>query len=629
MYQILISGTMIFLWFFILVCLNSSHAQQYYDQSECPSNISYPGSRYTCNMFQNSCSTYVVYRANQHFQTIANISDLFHMDSDAMLRLNNLTSPSDVLKPGREVLIPINCSCSGQYFQASFSYMVSEKTSYSEIACGVFEGLLKSSTLTEENSVQVINVGAELRVPLRCACPDNLASKKGVKYLVTYPFIEGDVPILLSKRFGISPEDLWLVNNLAPPNPTVFPNTTILVPLREPPVLNFNIPDSPPPAPAFLPTISVVKPNNSTRLRSLYIAGSVVGFSLLLLALIACVVLYRRALKKWKPEKLHSFNARSSPLSISTVRSPLKSSLTGRSSSPMSTCLSPDILAGLKYSLFNYSIEEIRKATRDFNEENKTGALVYRGVINNAEVMIKQMTFVETSHVIDVHSKINHINILNLEGVSYGESDLSWSYLVFELPSNGCLRDCLSHTSNPLEWSRRTQIAFDIATGLHYLHCCTSSYAHLNINSRNIFVTENWRAKLANIGTLSALGSSENKGWVAPEYLLYGSASEKVDIFAFGVVLLELISAREDIDGKLFKESIKFLGGGDSEGGFLEQLRSFMDQQLEDYPLAEALCLAVLAKACVEDDPLHRPSIDDIIKVLARMVGPEVDRHVW
>ncbi|XP_004291632.1 PREDICTED: lysM domain receptor-like kinase 4-like [Fragaria vesca subsp. vesca] len=621
---------MIYFWFFILVCLNSGHAQQYYDGSECSSNFSYAGSRYTCKMFQDSCRTYVVYRANQHFQTIADIADLFHMNSDAMLRLNNVTAPFVVLQSGREVLIPINCSCSGQYFEASLSYMVSKVTSYSEIACGVFEGLLKSSTLAEENSVQAIITGTELRVPLRCACPDNLASKKGVKYLVTYPFIEGDGPILLSKRFNISPEELWLVNHLVPPNPTVFPSTTLLVPLRDTPVLNFDIPDSPPPAPGFLPTISVVKPNNNTRLRSSYIAGSVVGLSLLLLALIACVVLFRRVLKKRKVENLHSFNARSSPLSISTVRSPLKSGLTGRSSSPVSSCLSPDILAGLKYSLFNYSIEEIKRATRDFNEENKTGAQVYRGVINNGEVMIKQMTSVETSHVIDVHSKINHINILNLEGVSYGESDLSWSYLVFELPSNGCLRDCLSHTSNPLEWSRRTQIAFDIATGLHYLHCCTfPSYAHLNINSRNIFVTENWRAKLANIGTLSALGSSENKGWVAPEYLLHGSASEKVDIFAFGVVLLELISAREDIDGKLFKESIKFLGGGDSEGGFLEQLRSFMDQQLEDYPLAEALCLAVLAKACVEDDPLHRPSIDDIIKVLARMVGPEVDCHVW
>ncbi|XP_050368646.1 lysM domain receptor-like kinase 4 [Argentina anserina] len=621
---------MILFWFFILVCLDSSQAQQYYDGIECASSLSYPGSRYTCNMFQNSCRTYVVYRANQQFQTIADISSLFHMDYDAMLRLNNLTSHSVVLRSGREVLIPINCSCSGQYFEASFSYLVSKIMSYSEIACGVFEGLLKSSTLAEENLAQAINMGDELRVPLKCACPDNSTSVKGVEYLVTYPFIEGDGPILLSKRFGISPEDLSFVNNLEPPNPTVFPNTTILVPLRKPPVLNFNIPDSPPPTPGFLPTVSVVKPNNSTRLRVLYIAGSVVGFSLLLLALMACVVMYRRAYKRWKIEKFHSFNARSSPLSISPVRSPLKSGLTGRSSSPMSTCLSPDILAGLKYSLFNYSIEEIRRATRDFNEENKTSARVYRGVINNAEVMIKQMTSVETSHVIDVHSKINHINILNLEGVSYGESDLSWSYLVFELPSNGCLRDCLSHTSNSLQWSQRTQIAFDIATGLHYLHCCTfPSYAHLNINSRNIFVTGNWRVKLANIGTLSALGSSENKGWVAPEYLLYGSASEKVDIFAFGVVLLELISAREDIDGKLFKESIKFLGGGSSEGGFLEQLRSFMDQQLKEYPLAEALCLAVLAKACVEDDPLHRPSIDDIIKVLARMVEPEVNRHVW
>ncbi|CAL8161412.1 unnamed protein product [Prunus armeniaca] len=615
---------MIYLCFFILVCLNLSYAQQYYDPTGCASDASYSGSRYICNMFQNSCRTFLVYRANPHFQTVSNISELFQMDSDALLGLNNLTSPSEALRAGREVLIPIDCSCSGQYFQASFSYMVSENTSYSEIACGIFEGLLKSFTFREENLSQEnkLKVGTELLLPLRCACPDKLASSSGVKYLVTYPFVEGDRPIILSQKFGISPEDLWAVNHLGP-SQTVFPKTTVLVPLRAPPVLNFNILDSPPPVPDFLPTNPVEKTVKITKVKKLYIAGSVVGFSLLLAALIAFIILYRRALQKWKSEKLQSFTALSSPISCSTVRSPLKSGQTGRSS-PISSCLSPDILAGLKYSLFNYSLEELRRATRDFNEENKIGSLVYRGLINNVEVMIKQMRFEDTSHVIDVHSKINHINILNLEAVSYGENHLAWSYLVFEYPSNGCLRDCLSSPSiTPRKWHRRTQIAFDIATGLHYLHCCTfPSCAHLDINTRNIFVTENWRAKLSNIGTISAFGSSEgnDKGWVAPEYLLHGSASEKVDIFAFGVVLLELISAREDIDGKFFKESIKFLGGGASEGGFLEQLRSFMDPQLEDYPLAEALCLAVLAKACVEDDPLHRPSIDDIMKVLARMV---------
>ncbi|KAM0999820.1 hypothetical protein PS1_006477 [Malus domestica] len=615
---------MVYLCLLILVSLSSSYAQQFYDQSDCGVEASNSGSRYICNMFQNSCQTFLVYRANPNFQTVSNVSDLFRMDSDQLLGLNNLTSPSEELKAGREVIIPIKCSCSGQYFQASFSYTVLQNTSYSEVACGVFEGLLKSFTLKEENMSQEnkLVVGTELLVPLRCACPDKLASSSGVKYLVTYPLIEGDRPVILSQKFGISPEDFLSVNHLAN-DETVFPNTTVLVPLRAAPELNFNIQYSPPPAPTLLPTIAVEKSNRNAKLiKKLYVAGSVVGFSLLLAALIAFVILYRRALRKWKREKIMSFTALSSPISCSTVRSPFKSGQTGRSS-PISSCLSPDILAGLKYSLFNYSIEELRRATRDFNEENKIGSQAYRGIINYVEVMIKQMRFEDTSHVIDVHSKINHINILNLEAVSYGENHMSWSYLVFEFPSNGCLRGCLSSPSSPIKWHWRTQIAFDIATGLHYLHCCTfPSCAHLGINTRNIFVTANWRAKLSNIGTISAEGFSEgnDKGWVAPEYLLHRSASEKVDIFAFGVVLLELISAREDIDGKSFKESIKFLGGGASEGGFLEQLRSFMDPQLEDYPLAEALCLAVLAKACVEDDPLHRPSIDDIMKVLARMV---------
>ncbi|KAG6760700.1 hypothetical protein POTOM_033879 [Populus tomentosa] len=59
----------------------------------------------------------------------------------------------------------------------------------------------------------------------------------------------------------------------------------------------------------------------------------------------------------------------------------------------------------------------------------------------------------------------------------------------------------------------------------------------------------------------------------------------------------------------------------DEMSGCFDGLRSFMNPCLkEDYPLAEALRLAVLAKACVEEDPLQRPSMDDILKVLVRMV---------
>jgi LysM repeat protein len=631
MYRIWFAAeTMVFIWFLIFLFFNPINAQQYYDPSDCSENTNYPGSRYTCNhSYQHPCQTFLVYRASHYFKTISDVSQLFQLDPAELLHLNNLKSQLKVLEPGREVLVPIKCSCLGQFFQATFNYTVPENSTVdlSDIACRIFEGLAKPGTLVEENTSEGNNVevGTKLHVPLKCACPDNSSNSSGVKYLVTYPLVEGDEPSILSEKFSISPVDLWVANNFQP-WPTIYPNTTVLIPLKTDPVINFSIPRSPPPSPGFLPTILVQKTTN-TKLRNLYIAGSVVGFILLLAALIVCG-LHVKALRKFKVVKLQSFNTRSSQLSCPTPSSPRSGQLTGRSSA--TSCLSPDLLAGIKYSLRNYSIEDLKRATDDFSEERKIGDQAYKGLnMDNAEMMIKLMRFEQTRQVIDIHSKINHINILNLLGVCYGENDYSWSYLVFELPSNGCLRDLLSNSSNPLRWDKRTQIAFDIATALHYLHYCIfPTYAHLSVNSRNIFVTTDWRAKLTNIRTNPAVGSSrgnENiesvKGCVAPEYVVDGSVSEKVDIFAFGVVLLELISGKDDVDGKSFKECIAFLGGKTTEGGCFDGLRSFMDPCLkEDYPLAEALCVTVLAKACVEEDPLHRPSMDDILKVLVRMV---------
>ncbi|CAL5426507.1 hypothetical protein CsSME_00040713 [Camellia sinensis var. sinensis] len=609
---------MISLWFLMWVCFNSIHAQQFYDFTPCSSPTNNNGTRYTCNSFQKSCHTFLVYRANQQSQTISNIARLFIASPDELIFLNNLTSASEILKPGREVLIPINCSCTGKFYQANITYLVSETTtSFADIACGVFEGLIKSITLAEQNPSHDNDpkVGSVLHVPLKCACPDNFT----VKYLVTYPFIEGDETNEVGLKFEIPTVDIWEANHLDP-GPTVYPNTTVLVPVKGKLVINLDIPVSDPPTPGFLPTTAVKQPEKTTQLKKLFIVGSILGISLVLVALSACG-LYVKELNKWKAARIQS----------STRRSSLTSCSTPRSRSSTNSCLSPDLLIGIKYSLCNYSTEEIRRATKDFGKDTKISGFVYKGVVDNVNVMIKQLRLKDTKLIIDLHSKINHVNIVKLLGACYGESDFLSSYLVFEFPANGCLRDGLTNPSFSLRWHRRTQIAFDIATGLHYLHYfMVPPYTHMSINSRNIFLTPNWRAKLAVFGTTPMVGSSKENGdvislprggWVAPESLESGLASEKVDIFAFGVVLLELISAREDIDGKLFRESIRFLGGGASDGGCFEQLRNFMDPSLkEDYPLAEALCLAVLAKACVEDDPMHRPPVDDIMKVLARMV---------
>lgn len=109
---------------------------------------------------------------------------------------------------------------------------------------------------------------------------------------------------------------------------------------------------------------------------------------------------------------------------------------------------------------------------------------------------IKKMGFRDARRTISIHSKINHANIVKLEGVCYGDGEYSPSFLVFECARKGCLRDCLKNSLLSLPWNKRTQIAFDVTIGLHYIHHCTiSSYIHMNITSGNILITEDWSAK--------------------------------------------------------------------------------------------------------------------------------------
>ncbi|PIM98645.1 Serine/threonine protein kinase [Handroanthus impetiginosus] len=575
---------MMSIWFLMCLWFSLSCSHQYYDQTLCSSEQNYPGTRYTCSASRNSCETYFIYRANDQFTTISRISNLFNTDPDILLSINkNVTTSTRVLDPGHEVLVPIKCSCTNQnFFQANFTYKVTQNTTLSEISCGILEGLVKAITLAEENLLQendvLVHAGSVLLVPLKCACPDEDIK---VKYLVTYPFIKGDDTEQVSEKFNVSAEEIWEFNHLDPLVPTVYPNTTILIPLKDKPLINFNIPNSDPPTPMFLPTTPVEKSPKMSQFEKL-----VIGISMVVAFLSACG-LYIKALKKFKHGKFNSSTHRISSLnSCSTSRISTNS------------CLSPDLLLGIKYSLDKYTLEDIKRATKNFSENLKISDGFYKGLIDKSEVMIKTMGLEETRKVIDVHSRINHVNILKLNGVCYGEDDFLMSYLVFEFPSNDSLRDCLASSSSALHWFKRTQIAFDIATGLHYLNYSVipAAYNHLSISCKNVFLTSTWREKIAIFGI------------------------EKVDVFAFGVVLIELITGKEVVDEEVLRDTMKFLVGG-NEGGCFDKLRKFVDPCLkDDYPIAEALCLVVLAGSCVEEDPLRRPSMDDVLKILARMV---------
>ncbi|KAM4103605.1 hypothetical protein ACJW30_06G091100 [Castanea mollissima] len=131
-------------------------------------------------------------------------------------------------------------------------------------------------------------------------------------------------------------------------------------------------------------------------------------------------------------------------------------------------------------------------------------------------------------------------------------------FLVYEYIENGNLNEHLRGSSgrDPLPWSTRAQIALDSARGLEYIHEHTIPVCiHRDIKSANILIDKNFHAKFADFGftKLSKVGVSlptrvmGTFGYIPPEYARYGDVSPKVNVYAFGVVLYELISAKEAV----------------------------------------------------------------------------------
>ncbi|XP_047249801.1 lysM domain receptor-like kinase 3 isoform X5 [Capsicum annuum] len=153
-----------------------------------------------------------------------------------------------------------------------------------------------------------------------------------------------------------------------------------------------------------------------------------------------------------------------------------------------------------------------------------------------------------------VLTNVHHLNLVPLIGYCV-EGSL---FLVYEYVENGHIGQHLRGTGrDPLPWSKRVQIALDSASGLEYIHEHTVPvYIHRDIKTVNILIDKNFHAKVADFGLtkLTKVGSSSLQtrlvgtfGYMPLEYAQYGDVSPKVDVYAFGVVLYELISAKEAI----------------------------------------------------------------------------------
>ncbi|XP_075511064.1 putative receptor-like protein kinase At1g80640 isoform X3 [Primulina tabacum] len=311
------------------------------------------------------------------------------------------------------------------------------------------------------------------------------------------------------------------------------------------------------------------------------------------------------------------------------------------------SCQSSDVPKGLpildKFSLLKTSGKKgstalieyqiLVAATNNFSEDNLLGegglGRVYEARFNNnlraavKEILIGgQEVEREFENEIELSSKLQHQNIVSLLGYCiHGEA----RFLVYEIMENGNLEFHLHGPSHQLtlSWNVRMRIALDVARGLEYLHeHCNPPVIHRDIKSSNILLDSNFNAKLSDFG-LAITGGSSNKaniklsgtlGYVAPEYLLDGKLTDKSDVYAFGVVLLELLMGRKAVEKVAEAQCQSIVTWAMPQLTDRSKLPNILDPAIRNtMDLKHLYQVAAIAVLCVQPEPSYRPLITDVL----------------
>ncbi|CAK7347662.1 unnamed protein product [Dovyalis caffra] len=561
---------------------------------------------YTCNGQNQSCQAFLFFKPQPSFHSVPSISAITSANQEELARLNNVTRLSE-FPTNIQVIVPVKCSCFGQYYQANTTIQVTAtRGTYYVIAKDTYQGLSTCAALKHWNTHGEYHLlpGQQLQVPLRCACPTMNQIIRGTNYIVTYPLSTDDNIPDIADRFDVSIKSILDANGMAE-NPTLYPYTTILIPLPTQPTSSQTTIHS---TPDISPT-SALSPGNRRSKKKLYeSAGLAAACSLLVLGIITAVLFL--SCKKRRDKVCGSSSERKQ-----VVPEDLRVEI-----------------ASCEQVLKVFKFEEVRKATENFCSESKIKGSVYRGEFGGEILAVKKMGGDATKEV-NILKRTNHFNLIKLEGVS---ENLGCFYLVLEYMGNGSLRECLSskkfkETGN---WTERIQIALDVANGLHYLHCFTEPpYVHQDIKSSNVLLNGNLRAKIANF-SLARAATRETKGpastkhivgtrgYMAPEYVGEGRVTPKIDVYAFGVILLELITRKDAVftqDGREILLSTAIVSIMENKNPETE-LDFYIDPDLKGSCGTDfALCLAKASVACLMKEPARRPSMEEVVAILLKI----------
>ncbi|KAG0463239.1 hypothetical protein HPP92_021715 [Vanilla planifolia] len=246
------------------------------------------------------------------------------------------------------------------------------------------------------------------------------------------------------------------------------------------------------------------------------------------------------------------------------------------------------------------TINQIIKATQNFSPSMKLGeggfGTVYKGVLNDGQIVAvkraKKEPFSnlrdEFSSEVELLAKIEHRSLVRLLGYTEKGNE---QIIVTEFVPNGTLREHLDGVhGHILDFNQRLEIAIDVAHALTYLHLyAEKTIIHRDVKASNILLTESYRAKVSDFG-FARTGPTEagqthvstkvkgTAGYLDPEYLRTYQLTPKSDVFSFGILLIEIISARRPVEMKRSIDeriSVRWLFSGFQKTSTKEMLGKF------------------------------------------------------
>lgn len=286
-----------------------------------------------------------------------------------------------------------------------------------------------------------------------------------------------------------------------------------------------------------------------------------------------------------------------------------------------------------------FSYRELRSATKCFNANRVIGhgafGTVYKGILPNTGdiVAVKRCSHSsqgknEFLSELSIIGTLRHRNLVRLQGWCHEKGEI---LLVYDLMPNGSLDKALFEARTPLPWPHRRKILLGVASALAYLHQeCENQVIHRDIKTSNIMLDEGFNARLGDFGLArqiehdkspDATVAAGTMGYLAPEYLLTGRATEKTDVFSYGAVVLEVASGRRPIEKEGSGASkvgvngnlVEWVWSLHREGTLLMAVDARLEGEFDENELRRVLMVGL---ACSHPDPLARPTMRGVVQML-------------